>query len=267
MKHLFKISLLLISCIFFIMPVNAKTKTTIFAQITDLHFNGNQESVDNYAKLIKSINDDKQLQFVVFTGDNINKSRLELLKLFLKMTKKLNVPYYIQVGNEESSKSSDLTKKIYLKNVNFNTMRYEKSFNYVVKKGGVIFILVDGSREVLPAGNGYYKESTIQWLDKKLTKYKDKNVIIMQHYPIYDIAENSLQNLYKPELYRDLLEKHKNVKAIFAGHYHTNREELINDVLYVTTDSAQTGKSMYRKVFLIPEGNRNLEIYSQIVKF
>lgn len=267
MKYLLKFFLLIFLINMLILPVAAKQRNIIFAQVTDLNYSGSQESVDNYNRLIESLNKDKQIKFVVFTGNNINKPSAELLKVFLKKTKKIKVPYYIQVGNEESFKSSDLTKKIYLKYVNQYSLKFLRSFNYSFKKDNVVFVMVDGSREVLPAPNGYYKESTLNWLDNVLTKYKEHNIIILQHYPVSDIAKDSLQNLYKPELYQELLSKHKNIVAIFAGHYQLNREEIVNDVLYVTTDSAQVGKSNYRKIFLAPEGNKNIEVYSQVVKF
>ena len=126
-------------------------------------------------------------------------------------------------------------------------------------------ILVDGTKEVIPSPNGYYKDETLNWLDKQLTKYEKENVVILQHYPISDVSENSLQNLYKPQLYKDVIAKHKNIVAVFAGHYHINREELIDNVMYLTTDAARGGT--YRKIFLTPVENNKIEVYSQNIKF
>ena len=265
MKHLLKQLCILLMLILLVLPVQAKQKNTVFAQVTDLHFDASENSISNYKNLIHSINNDKQIKFVVFTGDNIDKPSPDLLKVFLKIANRIKVPYYIQIGDSECFKSVGLSKKEYMKYVNRYSSQHLKSFNYVVKKDNIIFIFVDGTKEVIPSPNGYYKDETLNWLDKMLTKYEKENVIIVQHYPLSDVSENSLQNLYKPQSYKDVIAKHKNIVAVFAGHYHINREELIDNVMYLTTDAARGGT--YRKIFLTPVENNKIEVYSQNINF
>ena len=50
---------------------------------------------------------------------------------------------------------------------------------------------MNGVKEVIPGPNGYYKESEIIWLDRRLTKFKNKKVVILQHFPLLDTNSKS----------------------------------------------------------------------------
>lgn len=249
-------------------PVIAKDVK--FIQITDLKIMPDDGSINNYLHAIEKINNTKNLDFVVFTGDNLGGPNEDLLKLFIYLTFKIKRPYYIEIGDKDCFRSVGLDKKVYLKYANgYKILHRKKSFNYLVKKGNFVFVFVDGVKENIPSKNGYYREDTVKWLDKVLTKNRNKSVIIFQHFPLFDLQENSSSNLYKADMYKDMLKKHNNVKAIFAGHYMVNMEKKSEDgnIDYFVTAPAQNGYSTYREVNLIDSGNKNCEIYTQLVKF
>ena len=50
--------------------------------------------------------------------------------------------------------------------------------NYAFTKNGIVFIVVDGAKEVIPTPSGYYKPETLTWLDNQLKKYDNKKVVI-----------------------------------------------------------------------------------------
>ena len=76
------------------------TKSIKFVQVTDAHLSTTSDYSQKVLKsAIKDINTLSDLSFVVFTGDNINSPKEENLKTFLKIVKKLKVPYYIAVGD------------------------------------------------------------------------------------------------------------------------------------------------------------------------
>ena len=156
-------------------------------QVSGVEFSGNNNSIEQLNKLIKSVNNDSKVDFVVFTGDNIKQSNSELLKAFLKSVNKLKVPYYIEIGDKDCFKAGGLSKEEYIKIVNKNSKLHLKSFNYTTKKENIVFIFLDGAKEFMPSANGYFKNDTIAWLDKKLNKIeknKKQKVIIFQHFPI-----------------------------------------------------------------------------------
>lgn len=269
MQRLFNIFIIVILLVFtYTLPsYSFQKKCLTIAQITDLHLMPTKESIENYNMLIDSINKDNQIDFVVFTGDNIDKANIDLLEIFLKMTRKFDVPYYVQIGNHDCLKPLGLSKKKYIETLNKYSLFKYKTFNYIVKKGDFVFVFLDGSKEMLPSSNGYFKEDTLIWLDKTLTKYQNKNIIIFQHYPMYKLSENHNHNLYNPEPYQDLLKKHKNVKAVYAGHYHKLEEKYTDGILNVTAPPAKYKSSEYMKIYIYKAKNKQYKIYNQVIKF
>ena len=83
-----------------------------------------------------------------------------------------------------------------------------------------------------------YKENVILWLDEQLDDYVNKNVIILQHYPIVPPAQKETHYTYKADEYLRLLSEHKNVKAVIAGHFGVNKEEIVDGILHVSTKNA-----------------------------
>lgn len=267
MKRFFNI-LLSVFAILVIFSSQAQAKVTEFIQVTDLHFALNEKSVQNFDDLINFINTKlKDAEFIVFTGDNIDKAQKKTLVEFLKMCKKLNKPYYIEIGNHDCFKSQKLDKVTYAKLVAQYSHQKHKDFNFVVKHNGLIFIFVDGMKEVIPSRNGYFREAQLTWLDEQLTKYKDKKVIIFQHFPLIPESEKqSSHDLYMVENYWDMLAKHDNIKAIIAGHYHKVQEQKVNGVLHITTPPARYTHRKLRYI-VVDDSKHNFEIYSSIIDF
>ncbi len=268
MKRFFNILFLSIMLMASINPVFAKDAK--FIQITDLHFTTSDESVANFENAIKKINKTKDVDFVVFTGDNIASANILYLEKFVKLVRKIKVPYYIVLGNTDCFKSAGLTKEEYLKILNHHKLfNRQKSFNFTVKDGKYVYAFVDGAKEFVPAANGYFRETTILWLDRVLKKNKKKTVIIFQHFPLFEISPYSASNLYRGDLYNEMLKEHNNVLAVFAGHYQVNIDKIAPNgtTEYIVTEPAQEGYSKYREVYIIDLGDKKFEIYSQIVKF
>ena len=202
----------------------------------------------------------KNIDFVVFSGDNIVSANKNYLRDFLKTVRKIKVPVYIVIGDKDVSKGKDLNKDTYREEC-FKYLGLFQSLkpNYVVKKDDVVFIVVDGAKEFVTANNGYYKQNTLDWLDEKLNEYKDKKVVLLQHFPLVD-SSTSEKNTYKSELYKDLLPKHENILAIVSGHFGENREEKLGKIQHFVAPSFSTSASY--KIFDIPE-SRDF-VYSQI---
>jgi len=234
-------------------------------QVSGVEFSGNNNSIEQLNKLIKSVNNDSKVDFVVFTGDNIKQSNSELLKAFLKSVNKLKVPYYIEIGDKDCFKAGGLSKEEYIKIVNKNSKLHLKSFNYTTKKENIVFIFLDGAKEFMPSANGYFKNDTIAWLDKKLNKIeknKKQKVIIFQHFPIIKLNKTSLSNTYNAEIYEKILSEHKNVLAIFSGHFKTSVETQKDGILHYITSDASGANAVYREIYIIKDKKNNYEIYS-----
>ncbi len=216
----------------------AWAKNVRFAQVTDVYYKNHS---DKLVKIIEDINKTPDIDFVVFTGNNIGKPNQTNLKHFLNDVKKLHVPFYIVLGNKDVSKTNDLDKKTYMSIVKKSNILHPKSTNYTFKKNGIVFIVVDGSKELIPSVNGFYNKDTITWVDKQLTKNIKSKVIILQHFPLANKPDNDFFYTYNTLEYLQMLSKHTNVLAIISGHYDKNDEIIYNGVNHITTPKAENG--------------------------
>lgn len=274
MKYLFKLNftIIIISMLFLHQSVCAKEVK--FIQITDSHFASDSvdftqdEVVDSgkvLPKAIADINSLKNIDFVVFTGDNIDKANSNDLENFLKIANKLNVPYYVVIGNHEVFKSQHFTKVDYMKTVRkYSKYSKPKTANYTFEKKGIVFLVVDGAKEVIPGPAGYYKKDTLKWLDRQLAKHKNSKVVIFQHFPIVAPCYNRTHTTFNVEAYEAVLNKHSNVIAIVSGHYHTNGETKKDGIYHISSPAMVEGPHNYKIIEICNKNKKGHEIYTQL---
>lgn len=247
--------LLTILALFIINPCFANVK---FVQVTDVHTT--KDNVNYLKDFVDEVNQYQDLDFVVFTGDNIDKAHIEDLNLFLGEIKNIHFKTYVLLGNHDVFKSNHLNKKLYMQTVRNTLGSYHSNKpNYVFKVKDIVFVAMDGVKEVIPASNGYYRENELLWLDKTLTKYKKHKVVILQHFPLLD-WRSADHSLYKKDEYLKVLAKHNNVIAVISGHYHQNREENQYGVYNIVTKNFD--KNKYYKIIEID--NKSNMIYTQL---
>lgn len=250
-----------LAILFFVMIFQkaASAQTLKFVQVADLHL---KDDTTVAIKIIKDINKLKDVEFVVFTGDNIGRATPKLLENFLSCTRKLNKPYYVLLGTKDVSRNNKLTKKTYINTVKWVNPRQPKDVNFVFKKKNVVFIAVDGSKEIVPSLSGYYPPDTIDWVDKQLTKYAQNKVVILQHYPIANKPDNEIYYTYNAIDYLKMLHNHKNVVAVVTGHYHKNEEIMFDGIYHITTPEASKGK--YKIIEIDMESNDVYTILKEV---
>ncbi len=223
-----------------------------FIQATDIHLTSdNSQYLKDFVNDINTKYSD--IDFIVFTGDNIDKPAEKDLYLFLEIIKQLKVRAYVLPGNHDLYRNQNLTNEKYMKIVKekLGPAYHSSKANYVFKKGDIIFITMNGVKEIIPGPNGYYKESELLWLDKILTRYSNKKVVILQHFPLIDTHVKT-HSLYKKDRYLEILRKHNNVIAIISGHYHQNREVFCNNIYHIVTPNFSNNR--YYKLIEIDNG-------------
>lgn len=222
--------------IYLLLITPALSKDLRFAQVTDVRWQKDNTSLQ---KVVNDINKQKNIDFVIFTGDNIAKPTQENLDSFLNTAKKLKCPFYAVIGDKDVNKRKNLSKKQYAEYLHKHIARYKpKTPNYIFEKKGVVFIVPDGSKDVIPDTIGYYKDDVLEWIDANLDLYSTKPVIILQHFPIVPPAEKEAYYTYKADKYLDMLKKHNNVKAVIAGHFGVNNEQNIDGIEHISTAPA-----------------------------
>lgn len=251
----------------------ANPKSIKFVQITDVHLSASSEYSQKVLKsAVQDINSLTDVSFVVFTGDNINNPSEENLKTFLKIVKHLKVPYYIAIGDHDVYKSNGLSKVRYYDMIHeHNWFMFRHQPNYKFTKNGFVFLIVDGAKEIIPGSVGYYRESTLEWVDKELTKNENKDVIIFQHFPVEypDNSESSVKShkTYKVEEYKELLNKHDNLLALLSGHFHVNSENMTNGVYHISSPSLIMLPQSYKIIDIVTTKEFSPIIYTQLREF
>ncbi len=245
-----------------------------FVQVTDAHLSLKSDfSVRVLESAVEDINKQQDIAFVVFDGDNINEPKSEDLRKFVSIVKKLNVPYYIVVGNHDVYKSNNMSKVRYYEIIRENNILFpQRSANYKFTKNGFIFLTLDGAKEVIPGSTGYYKEKTLAWLDKTLTKNEKKPVVIFQHFPI-EYPSNGVEKrikttkTYRAEDYQKVLDKHHNVLAIISGHFHVNYETMKDGVYHISSPSLLGMPNSYKIIDIVTTPDFSPIIYTQLREF
>lgn len=245
---------------FLVVSLSAFADDMRFVQVTDVRYNSANEN-DLFTKTIKDINKQKDVEFVVFTGDNINKPDKNELEAFINEAKKLKCPFYLIIGDKDVNKHKDLSKKQYIKEIHRHIRKFKsESPNYVFEKNGFVFMVVDGAKDVIPGTNGFYKDDVLSWLNTQLDLYKDKNVIIFQHFPLIPPSSKETYYTFKPENYLKILHNHKNVKAVISGHFGVNSEQHFDGVSHITT----AGLPYYRVIDIMDYETTNPTIWAEL---
>ena len=214
--------ILTIFLMFFALSANAQTLK--FALVSDVHYETStkltisQKALNGFVSRINEGNYD----FVVFLGDNIEKSRKENLESFLKTIKNIKVPYYIVLGNNDAHKISGMTKQEFMEIVKKrNPYQNSLSPSYTFSPAaGIECIVLDGTSSFMPSTHGVFTDKTLEWYDKTLTKNKDKAVFVFQHVPYQEPYDDPSHNILDKYQYKYILDKHNNIFLIASGHYH-----------------------------------------------
>jgi len=237
-----------------------------FIQVTDTHLKMEEPYRAEVLKAaVNTINKEKDVSFVMFTGDNIDKPNEKDLAEFVRIANKLKVPYYIVIGNHDVYKNGGLSKKRYIEVIHENNMFYRfRKPNYVFRKNGYVFIVADGAKEVIPGAVGYFKQDTMKWLEKKLRQNKHGKVVIFQHYPLVPIKEHPSHRVYNKDEYLELLDKNENVISVIAGHIHTNGEIMRNGVYHITSPSLLNDPHSYKIITISTTRGFSPMVYTEL---
>jgi predicted phosphodiesterase len=195
---------LLLLTILFLYPASGQDLR--FAWLTDIHV-GFDKSDSVILKEIDQINKSENVGFVVVTGDVSEIGKWEELERAEKLLKNLTKPVFVIPGNHDV-KWSNLGGLEFVQIFGDNRFRYDTlNYSFIGLNSGI----------VLRGGGGHITPEDLAWLEENLNRIpKNNEVYFFLHHPLND----DVDNWYKVT---KLLKK-KNVKAIFVGHGHINKE-------------------------------------------
>lgn len=260
---------LLIACAIGSQVCTAANNNLRVAQVSDAHFSSFEENT-SYKFLKKSgellddvifqINTSGPYDFVMFTGDLINKPKVSELEKFISHANNLIYPWYAIDGNHDISIDGPLTKRKFLATLaeaNDN-MQQENIYYAFTPKKGFRVICLDSIIDYKLTSNGEISNEEYLWLTQELEKHAKDTVIVCSHVPIvepFSSPNHKMQNEYEV---RKLIKSHKNPVIILQGHYHTTKIIKEDNMLVVACPSLVTYPNAFRVININSNKQRTL---------
>ena len=242
------------------------------AQVSDIHFSSYEENT-SYKFLKKSpqllddvifqLNTSGSYDFVVFTGDLVNKPKVSELEKVLSHIKKLNYPWFAINGNHDIAFEGQLTKDKFRKILadNNSKMKLDKNYYAFSPKKGYRVICLDSIIDYKLTSNGEISDIQLKWLKKELDSNKKNVVVICTHVPIDEPYNSSNHKLLNEYDVKSLLRSYTNPIIVLQGHYHCVRAVQDNNIIYITTPSLVTYPNAYRVINI---NNNNKEVFVDV---
>lgn len=230
-----------------------------FAQLSDVHFlaDGSNttfkmtgESPRLLDDAVAQINDYNDIDFVMFTGDLIDKSFEKELKAFLPHVEKLNAPWYFAFGNHDRCVGGYLNTLVYLDMVrNSNPdFKFKKAYYSFEPKKNYKVIVLDNIITDEITSNGYIDDEQLKWLKKELDSSRNDTVLIFMHIPIIEPFASPNHKMRNGIVLKQLIESYKNPIGVFQGHYHAAKITQHDNVLYVNSPALVSSPNAFRVV-------------------
>lgn len=230
-----------------------------FVQLSDVHFLENGlnttykmtgASPQLLDDAINQINEQGDVDFVMVTGDLIDKPFEKELRAIMPHMQKLNYPWYFAFGNHDRCVGGYLTTAVYMKMLKDGNPNYQFElpyYSFVPKKGYKVIVLDDIiTNEV--TSQGLISNEQLVWLERELDKSKKDTVLIFMHVPIIEPFASPSHKLRNASALKNLIESYKNPIGVFQGHYHSAKVTQRDNVLYVSSPALVSYPNAFRIV-------------------
>lgn len=248
---------ILIACLIGSQVCTAANNNLRIAQISDAHFSSFEKntsykflekSADLLDDAIFQINTSGPYDFVMFTGDLINKPQESELEKFLTHTKNLVYPWYAIDGNHDINIDGPLTKKRFINILGDSNdkMRQKNIYYAFTPKKGYRVICLDSIIDYKITTNGEIPNEEFMWLKNELDSHKKEMLIICTHVPIVEPFSSPNHKLINEYEVRKLIKSHANPVLVLQGHYHGTRIKQDDNMLVVSCPSLVSYPNSFR---------------------
>lgn len=217
-------------------------KPVSFVHISDTHIGDTDSFIlyerntsDATLKLIEHINSLTDIDFVVHTGDIVNKPTHDSKLLSASIFSQINKPTFFVSGNHDSPSIVDALQKGASERIDEQgAARYFYLNDY-------LFLLLNtqGPPSIDPHGifPGYLEELVENFLQKN----KAKNIVIFNHFPALPInspwIDRDMLMINGERLHSQLLTCKSQILGYFFGHIHHQTTQIRDGILYVSAPS------------------------------
>ncbi len=261
MKLTNKVSFL-INIVFFLLllslNVNGQYSDFSFIVISDVHISNDELRDEKLKQFVDEVNSKTfgDVDLIIITGDNVSSYFSDRNKpndvdnnrslKFISIINKLNIPYYIVLGNHDYKidREKDSEAPFTFSEIDTMEILWKNSAGlepfYSFDHQGWKFIILNSMRGRYM--NRFFDNEQIKMLKEKLSEYKPTFLFFhhpleTDHFRIWCKPKDLITKEKEPEFF-SVLQKYKNqVKGIFVGHGHMwNDDILFNTIkVYETT--------------------------------
>lgn len=239
--------------------INEPVNTLKFVQLSDVHLdlkraNTSRRMLGSSKELlidaVSQINNMNNLDFVIFSGDQINSPRQEYLSEFIRIANTLKYPWYLALGNHDIGVMSYFNKNNYFETIKIYNrfINTDKSYYSFSPKKGYLIVVMDPVIDNRITSNGYVDRQQLNWLESQLQSNKQSRVIIVQHHPIIEPFESSSHKIKNSDEYLSLIKKYSNVIAVLSGHYHATKIIPSGNIVFISTPALVQFPNAFRLI-------------------
>jgi 3',5'-cyclic AMP phosphodiesterase CpdA len=260
---------LLLVCVISSQMCTAANNNLRLAQVSDAHFssfedNTSYKMLKNSSEILDDVvfqlNTSGPYDFVIFTGDLINKPEESELKKFITHIKKINYPWYAINGNHDIAFGGTLTKQVFKKMLNSSNknMHGDTPYYAFTPKRGFRVLCLDSIIDSRITTNGEISKTEYQWLKEELDNHTNDSIVICTHVPIDEPFASSSHKMNNEYEIKSLLRQYKNPIIVLQGHYHCVRARQADNIIYITSPSLVTYPNAYRVININSNKKRTL---------
>jgi len=238
--------LFVVTVLFFLSDQPSFSGTMKFVQLSDIHYSLVRDDT-SYKLLsktrpllqdaIKQINKQKNIKFVMITGDGIDQPTKDSLYSLTDELNTLDFPWYYALGNHDTTTEGYLTKTNFLKILQEKNPNYTFDSTYYTFKPqkGYRVIVLDGAKNKGRTSQGILPEEQLCWLDNILSKSRKDTVLIFLHFPLVTPYDAKNHEIINADEFKNILKKYSMPIAIFTGHYHAAKITKRGNILHVSS--------------------------------
>ncbi len=161
------------------------------------------------------------------TGDLSQDASPEAYKYLADYFQDLKIPSFWIAGNHDNPEAMEM----FLSNAKVSAAKHLFVGHWQV-------ILLDSS--VPGKVHGELADKELEFLDKALSRYKDKHSLVVLHHQPIDVGSKWLDNigLKNHQAFHKIIKKHSNVKSVLWGHVHQEFQKMIDGVSWIASPSS-----------------------------